>query len=126
ADVFHQSSISWLSPSGEDTGQRATCYYTVNQHAFQSRAFAFSIALRSRQLPLMSHDREPAAAARSIAPRMTATERRATAGLAGIFGLRMLGMFIVLPVLALYTEGLPGGRDHRLVGLALGAYGLTQ
>ncbi len=59
-------------------------------------------------------------------PRMTPAERRATAGLAGIFGLRMLGMFIVLPVLALYAETLPGGRDHALVGLALGAYGLTQ
>ncbi|MEO8304693.1 MAG: MFS transporter [Betaproteobacteria bacterium] len=57
---------------------------------------------------------------------MTAGERRATVGLAGIFGLRMLGMFIVLPVLALYAEALPGGRDHALVGLALGAYGLTQ
>jgi MFS family permease len=58
--------------------------------------------------------------------RMTAAERRATTGLAGIYGLRMLGMFIVLPVLALYAETLPGGRDHALVGLALGAYGLTQ
>ena len=58
--------------------------------------------------------------------RMTPAERRATIGLASIFGLRMLGMFIVLPVLALYAETLPGGRDHALVGLALGAYGLTQ
>lgn len=74
----------------------------------------------------MSHDREPTAAARASPPRMTAGERRATMGLAGIFGLRMLGMFIVLPVLALYAESLPGGRDHTLVGLALGAYGLTQ
>jgi MFS family permease len=74
----------------------------------------------------MSHDREPTAAARASPPRMTAGERRATMGLAGIFGLRMLGMFIVLPVLALYAESLPGGRDHALVGLALGAYGLTQ
>ncbi len=57
---------------------------------------------------------------------MTAAERRATTGLAGIFGLRMLGMFIVLPVLALYAEGLPGGADHTLVGIALGAYGLAQ
>jgi MFS family permease len=57
---------------------------------------------------------------------MTGDERRATTGLAGIYGLRMLGMFIVLPVLALYAETLPGGRDHALVGLALGAYGLTQ
>jgi len=74
----------------------------------------------------MPHDRAPPAAATTAAVRMTRTERRATAGLAGIFGLRMLGMFIVLPVLALYAETLPGGRDHTLVGLALGAYGLTQ
>ena len=57
---------------------------------------------------------------------MTPAERRATTGLASIFGLRMLGMFIVLPVFALYAETLPGGADHTLVGLALGAYGLTQ
>jgi MFS family permease len=57
---------------------------------------------------------------------MTPAERRATTGMASIYGLRMLGMFIVLPVLALYAEKLPGGRDHALVGLALGAYGLTQ
>ena len=77
----------------------------------------------------MPHDRQtPAAvgAARAAPPPMTPVERRATVGLAGIFGLRMLGMFIVLPVLALYAETLPGGRDHALVGLALGAYGLTQ
>lgn len=65
-------------------------------------------------------------APRMAKARMTPVERRATVGLAGIFGLRMLGMFIVLPVLALYAEKLPGGRDHTLVGLALGAYGLTQ
>jgi MFS family permease len=58
--------------------------------------------------------------------RMTARERRATTSLASIYGLRMLGMFIILPVFALYAETLPGGRDHVLVGLALGAYGLTQ
>jgi MFS family permease len=58
--------------------------------------------------------------------RMTPVERRATAGLAGIYGLRMLGMFIILPVFALYAETLPGGSDKTLVGIALGAYGLTQ
>ena len=57
---------------------------------------------------------------------MTATELRASFALAGIFGLRMLGMFIILPVFALYAEHLPGGSDHTLIGLALGAYGLTQ
>lgn len=57
---------------------------------------------------------------------MTATERRASLGLAGIYGLRMLGLFIILPVFALYAQHLPGGESHLLMGLALGAYGLTQ
>ncbi|MCL2309359.1 MAG: MFS transporter [Proteobacteria bacterium] len=59
-------------------------------------------------------------------PRMTAAERSATINLAGIFGLRMLGMFIVLPVFALYAETLPGGDDRFWIGIALGIYGLTQ
>src|SRR5262249_42812422 len=57
---------------------------------------------------------------------MSAAELRASFALAGIFGLRMLGMFIILPVFALYAEQLRGGNDHALIGLALGAYGLTQ
>jgi MFS family permease len=58
--------------------------------------------------------------------KMNASEIRASVGLASIFGLRMLGMFLILPVFALYAEHLPGGSDHTMVGLALGAYGLTQ
>ena len=73
----------------------------------------------------MPHGRAPPVAADATV-KMTAAERRATIGLASIFGLRMLGMFIILPVFALYAETLPGGRDHTLVGIALGAYGLTQ
>ncbi|HEU0189057.1 MAG TPA: MFS transporter [Gallionella sp.] len=57
---------------------------------------------------------------------MTAAELRASFGLAGIYGLRMLGLFIILPVFALYAEHLPGGESHLLMGIALGAYGLTQ
>jgi MFS family permease len=57
---------------------------------------------------------------------MTPEERRASTGLAGIYGLRMLGLFIILPVFALYAEHLPGGDSHLLMGIALGAYGLTQ
>lgn len=53
-------------------------------------------------------------------------ERRAATSLAAIFALRMLGMFLILPVFALYAKTLPGGDDHTLVGLALGMYGLTQ
>src|SRR4029077_10319630 len=62
----------------------------------------------------------------SLSNSMTAAELRASLGLAAIFGLRMLGMFIILPVFALYAEQLPGGADHTLIGVALGAYGLTQ
>ncbi|MEQ1813778.1 MAG: MFS transporter, partial [Candidatus Nitrotoga sp.] len=58
---------------------------------------------------------------------MNPIERRASMGLASIYGLRMLGLFIILPVFAIYaTERLPGGENKMLVGLALGAYGLTQ
>ena len=57
---------------------------------------------------------------------MTRQERRATSGLAAIYGLRMLGMFLILPVFALYAAHLPGGQNYTLVGWALGMYGLTQ
>jgi MFS family permease len=56
----------------------------------------------------------------------TRTERRAALSLAAIFGLRMLGMFLILPVFAIFAQTLPGGEDHTRVGLALGIYGLTQ
>lgn len=56
---------------------------------------------------------------------MTALERRAVATLAAVFGLRLLGLFLILPVFALYARGLEGHTPF-LVGVALGAYGLTQ
>ncbi len=57
---------------------------------------------------------------------MTTTERRASASLASIFALRMLGLFLVLPVFALEAAKYPGGDDPARVGLAMGIYGLTQ
>ncbi len=57
---------------------------------------------------------------------MTPVERRATLGLASVYGLRMLGMFIILPIFAIYAKQLPGGASHTLIGITLGAYGLTQ
>jgi MFS family permease len=57
---------------------------------------------------------------------MTATERRASFSLASIFALRMLGLFLVLPVFALEAARFPGGDDPARVGLAMGIYGLTQ
>ncbi|WP_310343592.1 MFS transporter [Rhodoferax saidenbachensis] len=57
---------------------------------------------------------------------MTPQERRSSASLALIFALRMLGLFLVLPVFALEARRYPGGDDTALVGLAMGIYGLTQ
>lgn len=57
---------------------------------------------------------------------MSAEELRASIGLASVYGLRMLGLFIILPIFAIYAEHLPGGESHLLIGVALGAYGLTQ
>jgi predicted MFS family arabinose efflux permease len=57
---------------------------------------------------------------------MSPLELRASLSLASIFGLRLLGMFVILPVFAIYAETLPGGDNLTLVGVAIGAYGLTQ
>lgn len=57
---------------------------------------------------------------------MTAMERRASLSLAAIFALRMLGLFLVLPVFALEARKYAGGDDPALIGLAMGIYGLTQ
>jgi len=57
--------------------------------------------------------------------RMSASETRAASGLALVFAFRMLGMFMVLPVLATYGMDLQGATP-ALIGLAIGAYGLTQ
>ncbi|WP_374555848.1 MFS transporter [Aquitalea pelogenes] len=57
---------------------------------------------------------------------MNSLELRASLGLAGIYALRMLGMFLILPVFAIYAQTLHGADNHTLIGLALGSYGLTQ
>jgi MFS family permease len=56
---------------------------------------------------------------------MSPEEVRASLSLASIFALRLFGMFIILPVFALYAQGRPGW-SLTLVGIALGAYGLVQ
>lgn len=52
-------------------------------------------------------------------------ERQAGISLALIYAFRMLGLFMILPVFALYAEELPE-TTPMLTGLALGIYGLTQ
>ena len=57
---------------------------------------------------------------------MTAGERKLSGSLALVFALRMLGLFLILPVFAIEAQRYPGGDDPALVGLAMGIYGLTQ
>ncbi|HEY9573081.1 MAG TPA: MFS transporter [Pusillimonas sp.] len=58
--------------------------------------------------------------------RLTPTERRASVTLALLFASRMLGLFLLTPIFAVAAQTIPGGNDAARVGLALGAYGLTQ
>lgn len=58
--------------------------------------------------------------------RMSPVELRGSLSLASLFALRMLGLFLILPVFAVHALQLEGGQSRALVGLALGAYGLTQ
>ena len=57
---------------------------------------------------------------------MQNTELRASLALAGIFALRMLGLFLILPVFSIHAKSLSGGDQALLVGLALGIYGFVQ
>ncbi len=58
-------------------------------------------------------------------PKINPAEYRSIAALSSLFSLRMLGLFMILPVFALYAQGLSGVTPTK-VGLALGIYGLTQ
>lgn len=58
--------------------------------------------------------------------KLTSIERRASIMLALLFASRMLGLFLLTPVFAVAAQAIPGGSDATRVGLALGAYGLTQ
>ena len=63
--------------------------------------------------------------AQASAAALLPAERRVVASLAAIYAVRLLGMFLLLPVLSLHTGAMPGGTP-LLAGLAVGAYGLTQ
>lgn len=60
------------------------------------------------------------------ANKMTPLELRASFSLASIFALRMLGLFLILPVFVIEAAKYPGGDDPALIGLTMGIYGLTQ
>ncbi|QSX30617.1 MFS transporter [Shewanella cyperi] len=56
---------------------------------------------------------------------LSASEKRVAFSLASVFGLRMMGLFMIMPVFALYGQHLTG-YSPLWVGIAIGAYGLTQ
>ncbi|MBI2361909.1 MAG: MFS transporter [Elusimicrobia bacterium] len=56
---------------------------------------------------------------------LTPDELRHVVGLSGVFALRMLGLFLVLPVLSIHAKGLLGATPF-LAGMAVGFYGLSQ
>lgn len=58
--------------------------------------------------------------------RLSKTEWRISGILSGVYALRMLGLFLVLPVLSLYAADLAGSEQSMWIGWAMGAYGLTQ
>ena len=57
---------------------------------------------------------------------MTSFEIKSTLGIAFIYMLRMLGLFIVLPIMSIYLSELGAGASTFLIGLTFGIYGLTQ
>ncbi len=103
------------------------------------------LAVRFHIVPLRARTRRPRLAAPQARPdatlilfpflmsnpsatstRLSAPELRATVSLAAIFALRMLGLFMIMPVFSVYAKTIPGGDNVLLVGIALGAYGVTQ
>lgn len=56
----------------------------------------------------------------------TPQERKSSMLLALLFSTRMLGLFLLTPIFAVAAQSIVGGNDAMKVGIALGAYGLTQ
>ena len=57
---------------------------------------------------------------------MNAQEIKSSLILGSVYGLRMLGMFLILPIFAIYASNLDSSPTSLQIGLALGIYGLTQ
>ncbi|NOL48744.1 MFS transporter [Pelistega europaea] len=57
---------------------------------------------------------------------LTSQERKVSTNLALLFAVRMLGLFLLTPVFAEAAKQLSGGDNLQMVGMAIGAYGLTQ
>ncbi len=57
---------------------------------------------------------------------MNSSELRSSLSLSGIFALRMLGLFLILPIFSLHAHSLPDGDNATLVGITIGIYGMVQ
>ncbi|WP_175105283.1 MFS transporter [Pararobbsia alpina] len=57
---------------------------------------------------------------------MSPKELRSSMSLAAVIGLRMLGLFMIIPVFTIYARTVPGGENAATVGLAIGIYGFVQ
>lgn len=57
--------------------------------------------------------------------KFTTDEKGLTAKLAGLFSIRMLGIFIILPILVTYSQSLEGSTPV-LTGLVFASYAITQ
>jgi len=77
-------------------------------------------------MPETSASVDSAGRSRPAKLRLTPLERRASISLALLFAVRMLGLFLLTPIFAVAATTLAGGSNAARVGLALGAYGLTQ
>ena len=110
----------------EGFGARAACnlFRIADNRAFCKCVAARHCVLESPVLPTI----EVPLAGGNVLPasKMTPVELRASFSLASIFALRMLGLFLILPVFAIEAAKLPGGDDPALIGLTMGIYGLTQ
>ncbi len=88
-----------------------------------------SLADAVNSAPLFAINPAPTVATPSGAPdpvAMNALEWRAVLSLGAVYALRMIGMFMILPVFALYAHGLSRPAEPWEIGLAIGVYGLTQ
>ncbi len=59
-------------------------------------------------------------------PGMNAGERTAALSLSSIYALRMMGLFMILPVFSLYAHDHLKNSTPLLIGLAIGIYGLAN
>ena len=57
---------------------------------------------------------------------MNSSELKSSIALASVFALRMLGLFLIIPIFSLHARNLPNGDNAALVGLTIGIYAMVQ